>query len=49
LKNDRGWNAFVLGEKFDETATLSWKDGYRDAKEIKEIKAIEIFPNLSSK
>lgn len=30
---DQGWDAYVRGEPYTELSMLSWRDGWKDAKE----------------
>lgn len=30
---DQGWNAYLRGEPYDETAYLDWRDGWKDCAE----------------
>lgn len=40
---DEGWNAYVMGVPFNATATVSWRDGWKDAFECK---ADYLFPEI---
>ena len=39
---DYGWNARIRNEPFQPTATIDWKDGWRDCDELSDEKRAEI-------